>query len=74
MGLQLGEKIWCESLLTPQEWREQSKIYSTYCTSQPPTPFHSEYRWRQGMGAPLSASEIEIINTRLNEVLLKVRK
>jgi hypothetical protein len=69
MAQQEGKKIWVESLLTPTEWKEQSKIHpSVYNTDIPYAPFECEFRWRQGMGAPLTAQEIKIINLRLDYI------
>lgn len=67
-----GDPIWAESILTAAEWKEQSKVYpNVYQKNIPPQMFEGDYKWRHGMGASLTAKEIQLINTRLDAVLKK---
>lgn len=72
--MKAGERIFVESLLTEQEWKECKKKYpSTYeDNSAYPIVFECEFKWRHGVGASLSKQEITLINKRLNEMLKKV--
>lgn len=67
---QQGDKIWIESLLSHIEWKEQARLYpQTYNTSTPPPPFECEFKWRGGMGAFLSETEITNVNSNIDYLL-----
>jgi hypothetical protein len=68
-----GKPIWAESLLTPREWKENSKKYSTYSLDEPPAFFKGEFQWRYRMGGGFSEEEIRITNALIDEVLKKSR-
>lgn len=63
-----GKKIYVESVMSDEEWREYGKKFRQSTEKIP--YFKSEFDWRRGMGAPLIAAEIGRINTRL-EILKK---
>lgn len=74
MALQEGKPIWVESLMTPVELKEYAKKYSTcQATRNGETfpEFECEFKWRKGMGANLSAEEINLINSRIDSILRK---
>lgn len=66
--------IWVESLLTPQEWKENRRIYKTTASEEPPQMFEGDFKWRYGMGAFLSKDEIQLINKRIDAVLKLVNR
>lgn len=73
MAVQEGKRIWNESLMTLQEWKQCCKDYpQTSHLPKPPDFFKSEYEWRWRMGAGLTSEEIQLINSRLDEWLKKV--
>lgn len=74
MALQEGKPIWVESLMSPDEIKEYAKKYSTCQASKNGETFPEfdcEFKWRKGMGQPLSKEEIELVNSRLDAVLKK---
>lgn len=71
-GLEEGPKIWIESLLSPQEWKECKKIHpKTYKLNGPPFFFKSDYEWRHKMGASLDAEKIRNIIGNIDYLLKK---
>lgn len=74
--MEAGKPIWSESLMTDAEIKHYSKIYNTYCTTCPKLGDFdkSEFRWRYGMGKGLSAQEIRLINSRLDELFKMVKE
>ena len=48
-GLEVGEPIWVESLLTREEWKDNFQKYATCILSEPPMYDENEYKggkWR----------------------------
>lgn len=76
----VGDPIWVESLLTAQEWKEQSKKYSkTYRTETMVSEFECEFKWRKRMGNFSTQDEIKTFNARIDflidtKVLLSFNK
>jgi len=67
-----GPRIYIESLLTAQEYKDCAKKYpNTYNTTFPAAYFKSEMDWRYRMGAQMTEAEIETLNDNL-EVLKQV--
>jgi hypothetical protein len=70
--MEVGEKIYVESLLSDTEYRECSKKYpSTYQSSNKPPFINSEFKWRYRMGPSMTEEEIKIFNK--NVEILKRR-
>jgi hypothetical protein len=75
MSIQQGEKIWSESLMTLQEWKERSKKYpSTSSQTNPPEMFDCEFKWRHNMGGSLSTTEIRLVSKRIDNLAEELRK
>jgi len=72
--MERGEKIWVESLMTPQEWKERYKTYPTSSVEHLIPEFDCEFKWRKGIGTCLKSEEIQLINSRIDEILKKVKK
>jgi hypothetical protein len=66
--METGEKIYVESLLTDEEWKENYKKYSTCILEKKPKFFDSEFKWRYRMGGGLTPAEITLMNTRLEKI------
>lgn len=66
------EPIWVESLLTPEEHAECHKKYPSTVIRSKPVQFLEDYhtggKWRNGMGAVLTAKEIEISNKMMEKL------
>ncbi len=75
MAIQEGKPIWNESIMTAQEWKENTKLYPSTChLKEQPQFFKSDYEWRWRMGSGLRVEEMELINQRLEEWRKKVIK
>jgi hypothetical protein len=73
--MEAGEKIWVESILSPEEYKQVSKTYpNCFKNSEPPKIFECDFKWRWNMGASLTQVEISIISKRLDEMLKLVKK
>lgn len=76
----VGDPIWVESLLTPEEHAEVRWNYPNMVRSTKPTAYDPNYHkggtWRKGMGANLTAEEIKIINRNFDNLrkLLETKK
>lgn len=68
MAMQEGKKIWVESLLTREEWKECYQKFKdgTHNLPEPPEFFDSEVKWRHKMGEGFTPEEIKLINSRLD--------
>lgn len=66
-----GKPIWVQSLLSDEEYRECARKYPEVFgnDNKAPAMFDCDFKWRYGMGDPLSPQEIKIINDRLAFVL-----
>jgi hypothetical protein len=72
--METGKPIWVESLLTKEEWKQCKQKYpSLYNLSEPPPEFDCDFKWRRGMGKPLTAFEIENINKNIDAILEKAK-
>lgn len=56
-----GKPIWVESLMTLSEWKARYKMLSTSIEPLPPEEFDCDFKWRKGMGQPLSLIEMKRI-------------
>lgn len=69
MPLIEGPRIFCESLLSQEEWRETRKklggfkVHLSY-----PEPFECEFKWRWDMGKALTPDKIKLVNTRIDNL------
>ena len=77
----VGEPIWVETILTPEEYREAAKKYPSVFSNGPvasqyDSSRHSGGKWRAGMGKGYSEAEIKQINKNLDVLhnLLKTKK
>lgn len=68
--MQEGKRIWVESLLTDEEYRECAKKYpTTYVNGPVKVPmFECEFKWRWRMGGSSTEEEIKLFNSRLDAV------
>lgn len=72
---QEGEKIYVESLMSDKEYRETAQKFPQLFRRNTPYPFFEcETKWRYRMGGSFNEDEIKVINSRLNELLKKVKK
>lgn len=73
-GIQEGDPIWIESILSKKEYAETSKKFPSTFTKgyEPPMFFKSEFEWRYRMGSSLSLDEIKNINSNIDYLLKKV--
>lgn len=74
MSIQQGERIWCESLMTLQEWKDRVKKYPTSTQPNPPEIFDCEFKWRWNMGAGLSSQEIKVTSQRIDNLAEYIKK
>jgi hypothetical protein len=72
----LGEPMWVESLMTPQEWQQRmirypttSNVFYTRVNKGKTNPF----KWRYSMGYTLSSTEISNINANLDYLRKRVK-
>lgn len=76
----VGDPIWVESLLTPEEHAEVHRMYPNLVHTSKPIPYDpNKYRggtWRKGMGATLTPEEVKILNDNFDNLtkLLKTKK
>jgi hypothetical protein len=76
----VGDPIWVESLLTPEEHAECHKLYPNTVLSSKPIQYDPNHykggTWRKGMGKNLTAEEIKIFNKNFDNLtnLLKTKK
>ncbi len=70
----VGPRIFVESLLTPEEWRENNRKYPNTCRASYPVYFKSDMDWRYGMGKGYSKEEISKINANLEEIRKFLKK
>lgn len=69
----LGEPIYVESLLSDEEYKECAKKYPNCYGNgnKPPQMFECDFKWRYRMGKGIPASEIVLINKRLEDIRKK---
>jgi hypothetical protein len=76
--MEQGEKIYIESLMTDEEWRQRVRNYpKTSILAMKPSFFDSEFKWRYKMGPSLTKQEIETFNKGIEELrkfLIKMHK
>lgn len=65
----MEQKIYVETLLTPEEWKERYKTYPTSSVEKYPEFFDSDIKWRYRMGLPLTPIEISRYNKRIDQLL-----
>ena len=76
----VGDPIWVESIMTPEEYREAAKKYPSMFNGTKPTPYdpnhHLGGRWRYNMGKGYTPEEIILINNHFDNLhnLLKTKK
>lgn len=73
----LGEPMYVESLMTPQEWKDNMMRYpstSHLFFSRMNKGKTNSFKWRFGMGGGLSPTEIANINSNLDYLLKKAFK
>jgi hypothetical protein len=77
----VGDPIWVESVLTPEEYRIAARKYPSVFSNGPvPIPYdpsrHQGGKWRAGMGKGYTAEEIKTINKNLDSLhnLLRTKK
>ena len=72
---QEGKKIYVESIMTREEWKQRCKNYpNTSHIPEPPEEFECDFKWRKGMGANVSPQEIARVNARIEEMLRTVKQ
>lgn len=72
--MEQGEKIYVESLLSDEEFREATKLFPNTCHLQKNEFFKSEFMWRYRMGKSPLEAQSELKNKRMQELLKKVKK
>lgn len=70
--MEKGERIWIESVLTKEEYKNYGRKYPAICSGIAPAEFDCEFKWRKGMGASLPSDQIDLINGRLDELKKRV--
>jgi len=70
-----GPPMYVESLMSREDWRENTKTYDTCNIPEPPEEsdpkYKNKFKWRKGMGANLTAQEIRTVNLRIDAVIAK---
>ena len=73
MPVQEGPRIYNESVMTLQEWKDNCKRYPNTChVTEPPHFFKSDFEWRWRMGGGLTSDEIKLMTKRIDEKLKEV--
>lgn len=68
--METGKRIWVESLLTKEEWKQCKALYpSSYNLPEPPAEFECDFKWRKNMGNYLTPAQIENINTGIDKLM-----
>lgn len=76
----IGDPIWVESVMTPEEHAEAHKKYPATVKNSKPTQFDPNYhlggKWRGNMGGGYSKAEIDHINKNIDNLfkLLQTKK
>lgn len=71
---QEGKKIYVETLMSPEEWKERTKTYKSSNVEKYPEFFDSEVKWRWRMGQSLLPEEIKRTNIRLDDLYKLIKK
>ena len=70
-----GKRIYVESLMSAEEYKECARKYpNCYNSSERPVFFNSEFKWRYKMGAQMTDEEIRVHNTRLTGLGKAIKK
>jgi prolyl-tRNA synthetase len=66
----VGPPIWVESVLSAKDYAECAQKYPNTFTngSKAPLEFKSDFEWRKNMGGRLSDAQINLINSRIDEM------
>jgi hypothetical protein len=72
--MEVGEKIYVESVLTDEDYRLCAIKYDYASGNKKPTFFNSDFKWRYKMGINLTTDEITIINKRMDAIRLMLKK
>jgi hypothetical protein len=73
--METGKRIWVESLLNKEEWKQCKQLYpSSYNLPEPPAEFECEFKWRKNMGNYLTPTQIENINTGIDKLMEFTKK
>lgn len=75
MPLIEGPRIWAESCLSIEEWKEYYKKYPTVSKFKtPPEMFECEFKWKYGMGKSMSAEDIKRYNSNMDALLAVIAR